>query len=183
MKKIYKRDRESALNTFADNHNKVLSDDRDVFWMKHAIQLAKKAKSLEEVPVGAVVVMDDNVIGEGWNQPITSNDATAHAEIIAIRAAGFELENYRIPKATLYITIEPCAMCLGAIIHSRICKVVFGAMEPKAGMLKSHKSLLGSGVFNHAFDFEGGVCEAECSQLMSDFFSERRALKKAKKIK
>lgn len=169
------------MDDFLGSSDKALNGDEDVFWMKHAIQLAKKAKFLNEVPVGAVVVLDDKVIGEGWNQAIISNDATAHAEIIAIRAANAELKNYRIPKATLYITIEPCAMCLGAIIHSRICKVVFGAREPKAGMLDSHKSLLNAEVFNHVFDFKGGVCEAECSKLMSDFFSERRALKKAKK--
>lgn len=153
----------------------------DTYWMKYAVQLAKKAKSLGEVPVGAVIVVEDKIVGEGWNQPISSYDATAHAEIMAIRAASSRLKNYRIPETTLYITIEPCAMCLGAIIHSRISKVVFGAKEPKAGMLESHAELLNTKAFNHSFEFVGGICEEECAKLMSDFFRERRALKKQNK--
>lgn len=156
-----------------------LIDDR--YWMSHAITLAKRAAALGEVPVGAVIIKDNNKVSEAWNQPISGHDATAHAEVQAIRLAGEKLQNYRIPNTTLYITIEPCAMCLGAIVHARISRVVFGAPEPKAGMLLSNKALVESGCFNHDFSWQGGVLADACSHVMSDFFKQRRAEKKKAK--
>ena len=110
-----------------------MNSNEDKHWMAHALQLAQQAASVDEVPVGAVVVLDGEVIGEGWNQPISGHDPTAHAEIMALRAAAAKIENYRLSGATLYVTIEPCTMCAGAIIHARIGRVVFGATEPKPG--------------------------------------------------
>ena len=153
----------------------------DNFWMSHAIELAKRAAALGEVPVGAVIVKDGNIVSEAWNQPISGHDATAHAEVRAIRLAGEKLQNYRIPHTTLYITIEPCAMCLGAIVHARIARVVFGAPEPKAGMLLSNRALLDSGCFNHDVSWQGGVLADACRHVMSGFFKQRRAEKKKNK--
>ena len=161
--------------------NEVLINDN--YWMSHAIELAKRAAALGEVPVGAVIVKDNNMVSEAWNQPISGHDATAHAEVRAIRLAGEKLQNYRIPNTTLYITIEPCAMCLGAIVHARITRVVFGAPEPKAGMLFSNRALVDSGCFNHDFSWQGGVLADACSSVMSDFFKQRRAEKKKEKEK
>ena len=158
----------------------VIDDD---YWMLHAIELAKRAAAQGEVPVGAVIIKDGNIVSEAWNQPISGHDATAHAEVRAIRQAGEKLQNYRLPNTTLYITIEPCAMCLGAIVHARISRVVFGAPEPKAGMLLSNKALIDSGCFNHDFSWQGGVLADTCSHVMSDFFKQRRAAKKKEKEK
>lgn len=155
----------------------------DSYWMSHAIELAKRAAALGEVPVGAVIVKDGDIVSEAWNQPILGHDATAHAEVRAIRLAGEKLQNYRIPNTTLYITIEPCAMCLGAIVHARIARVVFGAPESKAGMLFSNRALIDSGCFNHDFSWQGGVLADACSQVMSDFFKQRRIAKKKEKEK
>ncbi len=110
----------------------------DVEWMQHAFELAKKAKEHDEVPVGAVIVYEDRIIGEGWNQPISSHDPTAHAEIIALRDAGNNVGNYRLPDATMYVTLEPCAMCAGAIVHARLTKLVFAAADPKNWRLWQH---------------------------------------------
>ncbi|MGH1485327.1 MAG: tRNA adenosine(34) deaminase TadA [Cellvibrionaceae bacterium] len=154
--------------------------DQDQYWMQQALLLADQAESLEEVPVGALLVLNDEVIGRGYNQPITTNDPTAHAEIIALRDAAKHLGNYRLVGATLYVTIEPCTMCAGAIIHSRISRLVYGATEPKAGAISSCSQLLDADYVNYKVDYLGGVCADECSQKISDFFSKRRRQKKEK---
>ena len=142
--------------------------------MKRALGLAQEAAGHGEVPVGAVIVRDGLLIGEGYNQPISSADPTAHTEIIALRhAAGIE-KNYRLPGTTLFVTIEPCTMCVGAMIHARVDNVVFGAREPKAGALLSNLQLHQQGHYNHRLKVVEGVLEHECSALMSDFFRSRR---------
>ncbi|WP_075185311.1 tRNA adenosine(34) deaminase TadA [Teredinibacter haidensis] len=155
----------------------------DLLWMKKAIALAKKAAENNEVPVGAVLVRGESLLGEGCNQPIGGCDPTGHAEIIALRAAAAAEKNYRLPDTTLYVTIEPCTMCLGAIIHARVGRVVFGATEPKAGVLASNPVLENANFYNHKLAWEGGVCEQECSVLISDFFTLRREGRKALKRK
>lgn len=150
-------------------------------WMRHALTLAHKAAELGEVPVGAVLVKDGQLLAEGWNQPIINNDPTAHAEIMAIRNAAKLVENYRLPGTTLYITIEPCSMCAGAIIHSRIARVVFGASEPRAGAAGSVINLLQNEQFNHQTEITSGVLENECSQILKDFFAKRREAKRLEK--
>ncbi len=150
----------------------------DVFWMQHALELAKRAESEGEVPVGAVVVLDDEVIGEGWNSPIIDHDPTAHAEIIALRNASKKINNYRLLNSTLYVTLEPCIMCSGAIIHSRVKRVVYGAFDPKAGAEQSAFSILGTDCLNHKVEVTHGVMAAECGQILTDFFRKRRKEKK-----
>ena len=151
-------------------------------WMKYALMLARKAWALGEVPVGAVIVRGDEIIGEGWNSPIISHDPTAHAEVGALRDAALKEQNYRLPGSVMYVTIEPCNMCAGALIHARVDGVVFGAMEPKAGAVVSQNRLLEHASVNTTIEHLGGVCEEECRQLISDFFTERRAQKKQAKI-
>lgn len=142
--------------------------------MHHCIELAKKAEALGEVPVGAVVVKDDELISEGWNQPIINHDPTAHAEIMALRNAAQTLQNYRIPNTTLYVTLEPCAMCAGAIIHARVERIVFGAYDPKGGAAGSVFEIIGTNKLNHKIEFSGGVLEQECAELLKSFFKKRR---------
>jgi tRNA(adenine34) deaminase len=146
--------------------------------MHHALQLAEKAKNMGEVPVGCVLVKDGNIIAEGWNQPISQHDPSAHAEVIAIRAAGQQLENYRLPDTTLYVTLEPCTMCAGLMIHARIKRLVFGANEPKTGACGSVFDVLGDERHNHQLEVEGGVMQEECVAIIQRFFAERRFLKK-----
>ena len=143
-------------------------------WMRMAIALAQQAANNNEVPVGAIIVHDSQIIGEGQNQPIENLDATAHAEIVAIRAACAELNNYRIPGSTLYVTIEPCTMCVGAMIHARVDTVVFGAREPKAGVLVSNLQLHENGIYNHKMNVVEGILSNECSELMVSFFQSKR---------
>jgi len=150
--------------------------DHEAF-MLEALDMARSAKHNNEVPVGAVVVQDNAIIGRGANGPIGQCDPTAHAEIVALRDAAKQTGNYRLPGSTLYVTIEPCAMCIGAILHARVDTVVFGAKEPKAGMLESNTHLMSADCFNHAITWQSGVLADDCSSLMSEFFSERRALK------
>ena len=147
---------------------------QDINRMRHALELARCAYDLGEVPVGAVLVKNDEVIGEGYNQPIALKDPTAHAEILAIRNASEKVENYRLPGTTLYVTLEPCAMCVGAIIHSRIERLVFGASEPKAGAVKTH-GLIDLEFLNHHVAWNCGVLQEECGRLMREFFLSRRA--------
>jgi len=149
-------------------------DARDVRWMQRALELATCAEAEGEVPVGAVIVRDDSVIAEGWNQPVTHHDPTAHAEIVALRAAGVALQNYRLLDTTLYVTLEPCVMCAGAIIHARVGRVVYGASDSRAGAAGSTFFLLGSDQFNHVVDVEGGVLGDECAVLLRQFFKARR---------
>lgn len=153
----------------------------DEYWMSHALKLAQKAFDAGEVPVGAVIVSDNEVLGEGWNCPISSHDASAHAEIVAIRAACSTRQNYRLVNARLYVTIEPCTMCIGALIHARIDRLVFGASEPKAGVVCSHSHIVQSDIYNHRFDWRGGVLGETCAELIQQFFKQRRKQKKAPK--
>jgi len=152
--------------------------ERDQAFMRHAQQLAARAAALGEVPVGALVVLDGQVIGEGWNQPISGQDPTAHAEIQALRQAAETLGNYRLVGAELFVTIEPCTMCAGAIVHARIARVVFGATEPKAGAVVSNARVFDQSWVNHRPLYQGGVLAAECSRQISDFFRQRREQKK-----
>jgi tRNA(adenine34) deaminase len=154
----------------------------DNYWMQQALQLAAEAESLGEVPVGALIVIDDEVIAEGYNNPITTHDPTSHAEIEAIRAAGESLNNYRLCGATLYVTLEPCVMCAGAIIHARIDRLVYGASDPKAGAAGSIFDLLPPDHrFNHRLEVQSGVMTEQCSAQLSNFFKRRRAENKASK--
>lgn len=153
----------------------------DEYWMRRALELAQRAADCNEVPVGAVLVCDGEVVGEGYNQPISGHDPCAHAEIIALRQAAQHLENYRLPGTTLYVTLEPCAMCAGAIIHARVEQVVFGAAEPKAGAVASHVNLFDQPQVNHRVQWRGGVLAEHASAQVQRFFSRRRAEKKAAK--
>lgn len=143
-------------------------------WMQLALELARAAEAKGEVPVGAVLVKDNVVVGEGYNQVISLNDPSAHAEILALRNAAALLQNYRLPQTTLYVTIEPCSMCAGAIVHARVKHLVFAAAEPRAGAIVSQGSFLENDYLNHRTTFQSGVLEQECSQLVSDFFKSKR---------
>ncbi len=147
----------------------------DHYWMQHALRLAEQAAEAGEVPVGAVIVRDGEMIGEGYNQPISSCDPTAHAEVVALRDAARRVGNYRLVDATLYVTIEPCSMCAGALVHARIGRLVFGAREPKAGVVCSHVGLLGASFLNHRVVVEEGVLGEACAMRMAAFFRGRRA--------
>lgn len=144
-------------------------------YMQVAIDLAKLAAQNEEVPVGAIVVKDNQIIGRGSNQPIMQHDPSAHAEMVALRDAGQSLKNYRLVGCDLYVTLEPCAMCLGAIIHARIANVYYGASDPKTGACGSAINLLTESKLNHHTQAHGGIMADTCGQLLSDFFSARRA--------
>ena len=146
--------------------------------MQLALRLAQQASDAGEVPVGAVVTLDGRVIGAGFNQPITALDPSAHAEMVAIRDAARNIGNYRLTGATLYVTVEPCTMCTGLLIHSRIARLVYGATEPKAGAIESAICLPQQPFYNHVMEIQGGVLAAECAQLMSDFFALRREARK-----
>ncbi|MBA4502516.1 tRNA adenosine(34) deaminase TadA [Marinobacterium sp. 3-1745] len=160
--------------------------DLDRPYMQRALEMAQRAADLGEVPVGAVVVLDGEVIGEGWNRPISGHDPTAHAEIMALREAAAKVGNYRLVGATLYVTIEPCTMCAGAIVHARIERVIFGTTEPKAGALVSNQKLFDQSWLNHHPSYQGGVMAEQCAAVISDFFKrrrdERKQLKKMKRL-
>lgn len=153
--------------------------ERDLHWMQRALELAHTAEAAGEVPVGAVVVQDGEIIGEGWNRPIGRHDPSAHAEIEAIRAATAKMENYRIPQATLYVTLEPCVMCAGAIIQARIQRVLFAASDPRAGAAGSQFQLLQHAALNHRCELESGLLAEPCSELLRSFFRARRKAAKA----
>ena len=146
----------------------------DEFFMREAISLAHAAECLGEVPVGAVVVLNGQIVGRGFNSPIGESDPTAHAEIAALRDAARTLGNYRLPGCELFVTLEPCAMCAGAIMHSRISRVIYGARDPKTGVHGSVVGLCGVARLNHHATVEGGVLAEECSTLLSAFFASRR---------
>lgn len=146
----------------------------DEHWMQHALELARKAEAAGEVPVGAVIVLNGELVAEGWNQPIGSADPTAHAEIIALRAAGRKLDNYRLLDTELYVTLEPCPMCVGAMLHARIRRVIYAASDPKTGALGGTYDLLASVDHNHSFEVTRGVLEAQSRELLQRFFRERR---------
>ena len=146
----------------------------DEKWMDLAIKQAIKAEKEGEVPIGAVLVKDELLIAKAHNQPIIKNDATAHAEIQLLRNAGKKLQNYRLTGSTLYVTLEPCAMCFGAMIHARIERIVFGAYDPKTGACGSSEDLTNANCFKHKINVTGGVLERKCSQLLQSFFMSRR---------
>ncbi|STX42082.1 tRNA-specific adenosine deaminase [Legionella donaldsonii] len=148
----------------------------DAFWMAQAYEFALKAKEQGEVPVGAVLVADDNVtlLGQGWNQVIQTNDPCAHAELMAIRAAATRLHNYRLLNTTLYVTLEPCSMCAGALIHARIARLVFATRDFKAGAAGSVYNLLQGYPLNHQVQIDEGIMQQPCATLLADFFKNRR---------
>ncbi|MCU7880467.1 MAG: tRNA adenosine(34) deaminase TadA [Candidatus Thiodiazotropha sp. (ex Lucinoma aequizonata)] len=151
----------------------------DQQFMQHALLLAERAESQGEVPVGALVVLYDQIIGEGWNHPITLQDPTAHAEIMALRDATTKRGNYRLPETTLYVTLEPCPMCAGAIVHARVGRVVYGASDPKGGAAGSVFKLLPTDTrFNHRVVVDGGVLQATSTALLRDFFRRKRTEQK-----
>ena len=146
----------------------------DTDWMQHALMLAGRAEAGGEVPVGAVLVQGDAVIAEGWNRPIGEHDPTAHAEIITLRAGGQSLKNYRLADTTLYVTLEPCLMCVGAIVHARVARLVFGAPDPKSGAVSSVCQGFEMPGLNHHVEASGGVLADECGELLKCFFQARR---------
>lgn len=146
----------------------------DAHWMRRCLALAIRAQSRGEVPVGAVLVKDDALVGVGWNRPIASCDPSAHAEIVALREAGRALGNYRLPGTTLYVTLEPCPMCVGALIHARVGRLVFGASDRKSGAAGSAFDLIASPRHNHRIAVTGGVLEAACAEQLRGFFKARR---------
>ncbi|MBF0658342.1 tRNA adenosine(34) deaminase TadA [Psychrobacter sp. NG25] len=153
----------------------------DVKWMQEALKLAKQGAEHGEVPVGAILVHDQQVIGQGFNEPIGRHDATAHAEIIALRDACTRLNNYRLPlQTTLYVTLEPCTMCVGALIHARVERLVYAASEPRAGMVGSQMNLPMQPFYNHSIQVNRGLCSEHSSQILKSFFRERRKLAKMK---
>ena len=149
-------------------------EEKDLGWMAQAIELARRAGNAGEVPIGAVIVQDGKCIGEGWNRPIAANDPSAHAEIEALRAAGAHEKNYRLPGATLIVTLEPCLMCLGAMLHARVARLVFGASDPKLGGAARLRRWAASGAFNHRLAVRRGLRRDECAALLRDFFRSRR---------
>lgn len=151
----------------------------DIEYMIQAIELAREARSAGEVPVGAIVVLDGEIVGRGFNQPISRHDPSAHAEIMALRDAGRHVGNYRLPECTLYVTLEPCAMCAGAIMHARIKRIVYGTADPKTGAAGSVVDLFKEARLNHHTEIEGGLMAKECGELIRDFFRERRTTAKA----
>lgn len=155
------------------NGNNVQSE-QDKYWIRQALQLAQQAANEQEVPVGAVIVIDHHIIGEGYNQPIKQHDPTAHAEINALRKAAAKLGNYRLINTTLYVTLEPCIMCVGAIIHARIKRLVYGASDSKAGAIIS-KCQLHNIRSNHKLEITPGILSEECGELLKNFFRARRS--------
>ena len=152
----------------------TLFSERDTFWMQQALLLAAHAAQQNEVPVGAVLVLDDQVIGEGYNCPISKHDPTAHAEIIALRQGAEKVGNYRLVNSTLYVTLEPCLMCAGAMVHARIKRLVYGATDLKAGAIVSMARALDKSFLNHRVDHAGGLLARPCGEILSRFFQERR---------
>lgn len=146
----------------------------DEIWMQRALELAWQAAEAGEVPVGAVLVRDQQVLGEGYNQPIIAHDPSAHAEVVALRAAARAEQNYRLPGSTLYVTLEPCTMCFGAMVHARVARLVYAAKEPRAGVCESQLQLPQVDFYNHKLLVEGGLMEAESAAMLKAFFAARR---------
>lgn len=153
----------------------IIDRSRDQEFMRLALALAAQGAAMGEVPVGAVLVQHGQVLGQGFNRPIVDSDPSAHAEMVAIRAAAEAASNYRLPGSTLYVTLEPCSMCAGLIVHARVARVVFGALEPKAGIVQSQGQFFSQGFLNHRVMVEGGVLAEECGAILSAFFKARRA--------
>lgn len=156
-------------------HSHDMTSDDDLRFMRAAIAQAELARAAGEVPVGAVLTLDGEIVGRGYNQPISARDPTAHAEVMALRDAGLHLANYRLPGSALYVTLEPCVMCCGAILHARVERVVFGAHDPKTGAAGSVIDLFAEARLNHHAKTQGGVLAEACGALLSNFFAERRA--------
>ncbi|MWV17297.1 tRNA adenosine(34) deaminase TadA [Pseudomonas sp. L-22-4S-12] len=154
---------------------KIIDRSQDERFMREALEQARLGAEQGEVPVGAVLVQDGEVIGRGFNCPISTHDPSAHAEMVAIRAAALDLRNYRLPGSTLYVTLEPCSMCAGLIVHSRIARVVYGATEPKAGVVVSRGQFFAQEFLNHRVLVEGGLLAQECGAVLSAFFKARRS--------
>lgn len=154
----------------------------DEYWMREALRLAQQAQNEGEVPVGALLVLNNQVIGMGWNRPIGHHDPTAHAEIMALRQGGQVLQNYRLLEATLYVTLEPCVMCAGAMVHSRIRRLVYGAADLKTGAAGSLLDILRHPGMNHQIEIHAGVLADECAEQLSAFFKQRRAQQKALRL-
>lgn len=146
----------------------------DTKFMQRALALAREAETLDEVPVGAVLVVDGEIIGEGYNRPISTHDPSAHAEIIALRNAASRIGNYRLLNSVLYVTLEPCIMCMGAITHARVARVVYGATDPKGGAVESIYTVAQDKKLNHVVETQGGLLADECSELLTAFFRRRR---------
>ena len=145
------------------------------FFMEEALIEAKKALEIGEVPIGAVVVLGEDIIGRGYNQPITKNDPTAHAEIMALRDASMNLKNYRLKDTQVYSTLEPCLMCAGALVHARIKKLFYSASDPKSGVIENNGSLMRSAFLNHKISYEGGILKEESSLILKNFFLKKRS--------
>jgi len=149
----------------------------DEEWMQYALQLAKKSEESDEVPVGAIVIHKNKIIGEGWNHPISSNNPTAHAEIMALQDAGEKIGNYRLLDSTMYVTLEPCVMCAGALVHARIAKLVYALDDQKTGACGSVFNMVQAEELNHNIEIKKGVLEKECQALIKNFFKEKRLKK------
>jgi len=149
-------------------------NDTDEYWMAQALELAARGGEQGEVPVGAVLVLEGELIGSGWNRPVGSHDPAAHAEIVALRAAGALLGNYRLPGTTLYVTLEPCLMCVGAMVHARVTRLVYGATDPKSGAVDSVCRGFELPGLNHRVTSSGGVLADACGEILREFFRERR---------
>ena len=151
-----------------------MSKNIDLHWMRHALDLATQAAAGDEIPVGAILVQANQCLAQGWNQPITACDPTAHAEIVTLRQAAQLLRNYRLLDTTLYVTLEPCIMCAGAILQARVKRVIFGAYDPKAGAAGSRFDILRDTRHNHQVECVGGMLAEECGKVLTDFFKNRR---------
>ena len=156
-----------------------MSESTDEYWMAMALELAQDAGRAGEVPVGAVLVRDDKVLGRGRNAVIAQSDPTAHAEIAALRQAALACGNYRLPGSSLYVTLEPCTMCAGALVHARVARLIYGAQEPKSGAVVSTSRVLDNPALNHQIAVVGGVCASQAGDLLRRFFAERRAARSA----
>jgi tRNA(adenine34) deaminase len=151
-----------------------MTSSTDAYWMERALGFARQSAENGEVPVGAVLISGDKLLAGTGNSPINNNDPTAHAEILALRSGAEKLQNYRLPETTLYVTLEPCIMCMGAIIHSRVKRLVFGATDPKTGAAHSVYQIGQDGILNHKLVVSGGILEDECSKMLKEFFKSRR---------
>jgi len=180
------QEKEAVQESLTEIAMEDIATEEDIMWMRHALTLADKAESIGEVPVGACVVLNGELIGEGFNTPITDNDPSAHAELRAVKEAAAAVQNYRLIDATLYVTLEPCSMCAGMLVHARVKRVVFGAKDAKTGAAGSVMNLLQHPALNHQLEVVSGVLADECANKLSDFFRKRRkeikAAKKAKRL-
>lgn len=184
LQSYYSLDSQLVYNELADIQfaTSTFWSTQDVKWMQEALKLGEQGAEHGEVPVGAVLVHNQQLIGQGFNEPIGRHDVTAHAEIIALRDACTRLKNYRLPlQTTLYVTLEPCTMCIGALIHARVDRLIYAASEPRAGMVGSQMNLTTQSFYNHNIKVHSGLCRAHSSQMLKSFFRERRRIVKNSK--